>query len=207
MKNRQQVIKIASGVLILGLLAKLLITADELNTAERALVNEVEEAVAHALQESHVDMFPRARRVAHKVHIGGENPIIYKLSCTSGRPGKRIDIGYSVVRHQDKAERKFLARWKHELRTNPLGKLENIPVDHILTGNVRLGNIRGRDGNIIGMLFLAQKGRGTLSLLFKGFALENPIDFAKMIQPIRMFLDTQANKLLAGTHEKSAQKP
>ena len=170
MKNRQQALKIAAGILTLGLLVKLLLAADELNAAEKALVHKVEEAVAHALQQSHVEMFPLARRVAHKVHIGGDHPIIYKLSCTSGRPGKRIDIGYSMVRHQDKAERKFIARWKHELRANPLGKLENIPIDNIITGNVRLGNIRGRDGKIIGMLFLAAT-IGAFAVLLTVFTL------------------------------------
>ena len=189
---------IGAGVfaIVLITLSYLLIAAESLSKREIALLERIEVDVAKQLGEPTLELFPLATRITNKVHIGGSNPFIYKLTGTNGRPGKRVDIGFSVLRTEDKARRRFDTRWKHELRANSQGKLKEIELNAALGHRAHLAQLHGSNGEVIGMFFLAQTQRGIFSLALKGIVLEGSDAFAAMMAPTLTFLETHGHTLM-----------
>jgi len=190
------IISVSIFALVLGTLCYLLLAAETLGPRELELVDRIEKSVAHYLQQDHQDLFPSSSRITNKIQLGGDKPFIYKLSATSGRPGQRIDVGFSVVRTSKKAQGRFKTRWKHELRANSLGKLEEIPVDALLGPDVRLAHLRGGNNKLIGAFFLARTDRGILSLVLKGIIVNQPEAIASMLSPTLAFLKTHGHTLM-----------
>ena len=189
---------IGAGVfaIVLIALSYLLVAAESLSNRELALIERIEVDVAKHFGEPPLELFPVATRITNKVHIGGSNPFIYKLSGTSGRPGKRVDMGYSVLRTEEKARRRFDTRWKHELRANSQGKLEELELDATLEHRARLAQLLDGHGKVIGMFFLARTQRGIFSLVLRGIVLEGSDAFANMITPTLIFLEAHGHTLM-----------
>jgi hypothetical protein len=185
-------------LIVLGL-AYLLLDAETLTEREMALVLRLETDIANSLGDAPGPIFGKATRMTSKFQVGENPPKVYKLKVTSGRPGKRLTMDYSVQRTEYKAERKFKTRWKHELRAHRLGRLEPVSLESIGLSQVRLANIRPGGGAAAGVFFLAHAKRGLFSLTLKGITLEELGDFPKMIRPTLETLESQGSRLMEKT--------
>ncbi|MEC9465027.1 MAG: hypothetical protein VX834_04540, partial [Myxococcota bacterium] len=101
--QRKFVIGVVAFVGFLAIGSLFLLDAETLNEREQALLTHVEEAIAQSLAEPAQEIFPAATRITHNLHLGGRDPFIYTLTGTSGRPGKRVTVVYTVKRTEEKA--------------------------------------------------------------------------------------------------------
>ncbi len=193
--QRKSIITGVIFTLVVGGLSYLLLAAETLSDRELLLIERLESDIAHALREDPKALFPPAGRMTSKFQMGGEPPVIYKLKGTSGRPGRRLTVDFSLQRTQKKAKRKFETRWKHELRANRLGSLEAIPLEKIDPSLGRLAHIRTSKGTV-GLFFLANIDRGLLGLTLKGITLAEISDFASAITPTLTYLVSHGNTIM-----------
>ena len=190
---------IIGGVIFLAVilgLSYLLLRAEALTSKELTLVERLESDIAASLQQKATELFPPATRMAGKFQIGGSPPKIYKLKCTSGRPGRRLTMDLSIQRNTGKAVRKFATRWKHELRAHRLGTLAPVSLPRLDPTQSRLAQIRLGNGDVVGVFFLARVDRGLFSLTLKGITLSEIPDFVAMIKPTMDTLESSGATLM-----------
>ena len=194
--QRKFVIGAVTFAALLAVTSFLLVDAETLNARELALLTHVEEAMAQQLAEPTESLFPAAARITNKVHVGGSDPFIYKLTGTSGRPGKRVTMVYTLKRTEEKAKGRFRGQWKHELRANSLGLLEAVDLGDSVPPDTRLATIRAGDGNVVGMFFLARSKRGIFSMVLKGIVVDDVAGFADAMGPTLQFLSRHGHTLM-----------
>lgn len=183
-------------ILIVAVGTYLVFDLEALTDRELAFVERLETDVATALGRTPQQFFPKAGRLPSKFQMGGTPPAIYKLKMTTGRRGRRLTFDLSVKRTASKANGKFEGRWKHELRANRLGKLSPVPLKILDSSHHRLAKIRTPAGQVIGVFFLAQRGRSIFGLTLKGIQLEEFADFEQMLLPTLETVEKNGSELM-----------
>ncbi|MEE2787893.1 MAG: hypothetical protein VX589_11185 [Myxococcota bacterium] len=165
---------ILSALIFLAVIAAgtyFLFDLESLTEKEVRFVEVLEHDIARALGQDAEVFFPKASRMPSKFQMGGTPPAVYKLKVTTGRRGRRMTLDLSILRTVEKAASKFETRWIHEMRANRLGSLDEVPLTKLDPANSRLARTQRQDGTVIGLFFLAQRGRGLFGLTLKGIKL------------------------------------